>query len=79
MNKHHVKNPWGLTHSEVDVMDTLVDLGTQKEVAQRLGIDQSTVSSFAARARMKMRAPNTLKAAFAWRDWRRSEGASIPA
>lgn len=79
MNKHIVKNPWGLTHSEVDVMDRLVALGCQKEVAHSLRLKQSSVSTFTQRARTKMNAPNTIKAAFAWRDWRNGAGKGVPA
>lgn len=79
MNKHHVKNPWGLTHSEVDVMDQLCAWGCQKAVASRLGLTQSSVSTFTARARMKMKTHSTILAAFMWRDWRRGDGRLVVA
>ena len=79
MNKHSVKNPWGLTHREVDTMDHLVELGSHKLIADRHGVSRTTVSSMVTRSVRKMGQRHHIRAVIMWDRWRQGDGREIPA
>mgnify|MGYP003575430917 CR=1 FL=1 len=85
MNKPSVRNPWGLTPAEVDVMDDLCRLGRQVDVAKRRRLSRYTVRAQLQSARQKMGIPvllaggSALLAAVQWTIWRQGGGKDVPA
>jgi FixJ family two-component response regulator len=79
VNKHQVKNPWGLTHGQVDVMDAYCSVGNTKSVAAKFGISLRSVECQVAKARKKMVTSSTLMAVLLWDRWRQGEGKGVPA
>lgn len=79
MNKHQVQNPWGLTHAEVDTMDTLCALGTLVKAAERLNVRLHTFHVHMNRVRRKMDVHSTYSAIVLWTTWRVGPGKEVPA
>lgn len=65
-------NPWGLTPSEVDVMDALVACDGQKQAADKLGLALRTVEHHASEARRKMGTRGHYQHLLKWQAWRSS-------
>lgn len=79
MNRHKVRNPWGLTHAEVDTMDVLIVNARHKHIAAKLGVGASTVEWHISRALKKMGESHSVQAAIKWAEWRKGDGLGIPA
>lgn len=65
-----MSNPWNLTRREQEVMAGMVGCGgSQKVVADLLGISVKTVDTFLARARLRMEARTRFEALIRWDRW----------
>lgn len=69
--------PWPLTPRQIEMLDLLCELGTQKAVARKLGISHKTVESHLGRVRETMGVKTMVPAVLKWDRWRRqAEGAA---
>ena len=70
-------SPWGLTPRQAEVMDALIEHGSNKLVARALGMTVQNVECHITRANKKLGGGSRLARAVAWDRWRRSavEGA----
>lgn len=79
MNRHNVKNPYGLSHTEVDVMDIFIVNAYHKAIAERLGVKIGTVAWHVSRATRKIGEGHPTQAAIKWAEWRKGDGNGVPA
>lgn len=66
MTKANIRNPYGLTHRQCEVMDSYVQHGSPKLVARDLGVEITTVKSSLMNSMKKMGAKNRVQAAVRW-------------
>lgn len=73
-----VDNPWRLTPHQAQVMDVLIETGSQKLAAARLGLATRSVESCIARVRWAMRieAHSHFAHVLKWDRWRRQQTAA---
>lgn len=60
------RNPFGLTDRQAEAVQLLVDLGTDKAVAARLGITEESTSRRLCEAQKAIGAASRVKLALAW-------------
>jgi DNA-binding NarL/FixJ family response regulator len=66
MTKANLKNPFGLTARECEVMESMCRLGKSVLVARDLGVKPITVQEYMARINNKMCVENSTLAAIKW-------------
>lgn len=66
MTKANLRNPFGLTHRQCEVMESLVVLGETRLVAQDLGITKETVDWHILAACKRIGASNRIQAVVKW-------------
>lgn len=72
MKRRHT-SPWGLTPSEVIVMDAMLEHGHQKRVAAELGLSKRTVEHHCQDVGRKMSLPGAgILKYLLWDRWRRN-------
>lgn len=78
-NKQQVKNPWGLTCAEVDVLDEMCVHGVIVQTARRLHIAPCTVQDHLKAAYRKLGVHRMVTACVKFDRWRQGEGKGVPA
>lgn len=69
--------PWPLTPRQIEMLDLLCELGSQKAVARAMGISHKTVATQMDCARAAMGGATTVPTLLKWDRWRRqAEGAA---
>lgn len=81
-SRQNVRNPWGLTEREVDLLDEFRRTGTVKRATERMRVTKNTADSYMRRAKAKMGlkgegSSNRALAAFV--EWRVTDGKGVPA
>ena len=66
-----MKNPWGLTKTEVAVIDALIEAGNARLAAEKLGKSRRTVEFHLSNTVSKMGEGPRLLRILAWERWRR--------
>lgn len=66
-----MSNPWSLPPRQAQVLSLLAEVGCNKLIARKLGLDPRTVETHVARALKKMGLANRTQAAVAWDRWAR--------
>ena len=69
----HIENPWGLTPSECRVLELLITLGSNKAIANEMGVALKTAETHIFKAEAKI-GTHRVGAAVAWDRLRRGNG-----
>lgn len=68
-----MSNPWNLPPREAQVMTQMADKGSEKVVADELGISRHTVNEYMTRAKKRIGARSRLLALIEWDRWERAQ------